>query len=978
MTQLGDARVRDVDVDALDGTVAVAVAPRSADGGEVAAAPSMVRTLAAAALSTAAAAWMTGGIFRSGAGRGLGLLGIALAVALTLLGSRLRRPTALQLLVIPAAVVLGALLVLPSTGGSATIPSLVGDALRGGGILQPPIALDPGWRLVLVVLFAGVCSAATTLALSLERPMLAVALPVPVVAVAALVQPPGGELLSVAGAVVLLAAALAIAYGADLSRASSLGLAFERGRLLRGAALAAVLVVAVSGLGRVGVLFPQSDATRVVPPQPPQPQPPGPDRALFAVHFGGGAVLPLRTGVLDVYDSNSQQWLLPSYDTSRMQSVRPPAALPGAPSGGGVHVEVTIRDFPGHVLPAVPGSNRVGGTSDSLRVDSRTGQIELSDQPAFAGLSYTLDAPSLPAAGQLIAAPAPPSAMRDFLAVPAAPPAIAALLARAPADGFDRMQALRKALFAKVVAAGGGAPAPVPPQRVVEMLNGGRANPFEITAAEAMLARWAGVPARIAFGYQPPASGGTYEVHPHDGAAWLEAWFQGYGWLPILGVPPRAQPTFDHSRASSDASIAPSDKLGLVVYVPVQERTSLAPYEVARWWLVRAIPFAALALLLVLAYPMLLKRLRAARRTRWALRRGPAARIAVAYAEFRDAMGDLAVGDPVLTPLRFLGEIEPDDEHAELAWLVTRALWGDLRRDLRASDADAAETLARSVRRRVLRAQSPLSRALAAMARTSLRRPYSDEVPNLWPQIRVARRGRGVARPRGTMLRRRAAAAATLLLVLVAVSALMPPPGATVPTAAHSTSARDDAVLDALVPPAVGPLLLRRQTSVEGAFRNAGSDALVTAGHVYTVHNGDVIEGSVQVSLLRADLDRASADVVDQLRQRLGSGNFTDMVERIPLDDGACACPGRYTEVSVKDETLRFQQRIWVSVQPDQRVYFWFPPQPRTLEVVVLRAQFPPLTADELVLTMSDREHGAPLVALPVPPIAAELPGAAQ
>jgi len=978
MSLIGDP-VRDVD--AVADTVPVAIAENTEAVTSVATddAPPvpLLRTLTAAALSTAAAAWMTGGIFRGPeAARGLGALGIAVAAVLTVLGMRTRRTTLMQLLVVPAAVVLGALLVLPSTGGSSTIPSLVGDALHAGGILQPPIALDPGWRLVLAVLFAGICSASTTLALSLDRPMLGVALPVPVVAVAALVQPPDAQLLSVGGAVVLLAAALAVAYGADLSRASSLGLAFERGRLLRGAGLVAALLVAVAGLGQVSALFPQPDTTRVIPPQPPQPAPPAPDHALFAVRFGGADTAPLRTGVLDVYDSNSGEWLLPSYDTSRMDTVRAPASLPGGPGGRGVHVEVTIRDFPGHVLPTVPGANHLGGTSDTLRVDPRTGQIELADQPTSAGFDYTLDAPSLPSAQQLGSAPRPPQSMRDFLAIPAPPPGVARLLAAAPANPFNRMQFLRTALFGKVVAAGSGAPAPVPAQRVDEMLSGGKANPYEITAAEAMLARWAGVPSRIAFGYEPQTAGnGTYEVHPRDGGAWLETWFQGYGWLPILGVPPHAQPTFDRSQRNADSGITPTNNLGLLVYVPVQVPTSLALYQQAQWWLLRALPAAAGAALLVLLYPVLLKRLRAARRTRWALRRGPAERLAVAYAEFRDAMRDLAAGDPVLTPLLFLREIEPDDEHAELAWLVTRALWGDLRRDLRPGDADAAELLARSVRRRVVRAQSPLSRMLAAIARTSLREPYSSEVPNLWPRLRISAPRLTAALPRRLLLRRRVAGAGATLLLVAVCTALLPP-GGTTPTAARTVTAQQDATLNALVPPAVGPLALLRQTSVESAYRTAGAQSLLTAGHVYTIHNGDVIEGSVQVSLLRPDLDRSSSDLVDGLRQRLGGGNFVAMTERVPLDDGSCACPGLFTEVAVKDEPLRFHQRIWVSVLADQRIYFWFPPAASTLEIVVLRSEFPALTADELVLTMSDRQHGAPLVAVPVPPIAAELPGA--
>jgi Transglutaminase-like superfamily/TgpA N-terminal domain len=950
------------------------------------------RTLTAAALSTAAAAWMAGGIFRSGAARGVGVVGIAIAVLLTVIGARVRRPTTLQLLTVPLAVVAGALLVLPSTGGSATIPSLVRDALHAGGILQPPVAFDPGWRLLLVVLFAGICSAATSLALSADRPMLGVALPAPVIAIAALVQPQGSELLSVGGSVVLLAAALLAAYGADLSRASSLSLDFERGRVVRAGALALALVVAVAGLGHVGALFPQPERTAVIPPQPPQAQPPGPDRVLFAVRFTGGASLPLRTGVLDVYDTNSHTWLLPPYDTHRLESVRAPSPLPGAPkAGAGVHAEVTIRDLGGHVLPSLPDATRIAGIDQSLLADPRTGELSLADQPAGAGTAYSVDATALPTAQQLTAAPPPSGTARDFLAVPPPPQPIAQLLLTAPANPFNRMQFLRQKLYAKVVAAGGGTPVAVSPQRVAEMLGGAKASPFEIVAAEALLARWSGVPSRIGFGYEPQTAGDAqYEVHPRDGSAWLEVWFQGYGWLPVTGAPPHAQATFDRSQRNTDPTISPSDRLGLLVYVPVRVHTSLQLYEEVQWWLLRILPAVVLIALLALAYPALLKRLRRARRWRWALQRGPAERIAVAYAEFRDAMRDLAVGDPSLTPLLFLAEIDADDEHAELAWLVTRALWGDLRRDLQNDDAEAAELLAHSVRRRVTRAQSMLNRGLGAIARTSLRTPYTAEIPNLWPQPRraVARAaawwpgggGGNGGGPRRLLTRRLAGATAATLLLAVTATVLSRLDGGTQTASAHGTEAArgttatlasstraDDHALDGLVPAAAGTLVMLRETSVEGAFRRPGADALVSSGRVYTIHNGDVIEGSVQVSTLRPDVPRDSPELLSGLEHDLG-GTFVPMRERVPLFDGSCACSGQYRDLLVQDEALRFNQRIEVSVLPDQRIYLWFPPQQHTLMIVVLRSQFPPLSADELVLTLSDQQHGAPLVAVPVPP----------
>src|SRR3546814_6278242 len=51
---------------------------------------------------------------------------------------------------------------------------------------------------------------------------------------------------------------------------------------------------------------------------------------------------------------------------------------------------------------------------------------------------------------------------------------------------------------------------------------------------------------------------------------------------------------------------------------------------------------------------------------------------------------------PILVAL-----VEKDAEHDELAWLVTRTLWGDLARDIRPDDVEAAEIGRASCRERV-------------------------------------------------------------------------------------------------------------------------------------------------------------------------------------------------------------------------------------------------------------------------------------
>jgi hypothetical protein len=95
-----------------------------------------------------------------------------------------------------------------------------------------------------------------------------------------------------------------------------------------------------------------------------------------------------------------------------------------------------------------------------------------------------------------------------------------------------------------------------------------------------------------------------------------------------------------------------------------------------------------------------------------------------------------------------------DSWHDELAWLVTRSTYGDLRSgaDLTDADVEFARSTAGSLRRRVTRAQPPQSRFLAVIGRTSLREPYSTEVPNV--RILRVRGRRPLAAVTGSIRRR--------------------------------------------------------------------------------------------------------------------------------------------------------------------------------------------------------------------------------
>lgn len=698
--------------------------------------------LVAGGLSGMAAAWMAAGIFQGILARPLALVAAAVGAGAIGVGRRARGRRALEYLGLPVVIGIGvvAALTAPNAGGGGLV-HLVEESIRAG-FGQPPVPFDPGWRLLLVV-FCGLLAAfATSVAFATDRPKLAVGVVVPVVFGAALRQPASATVVSAVVSLGLLAAAFAAAYGADLARAGSTSGEFETRRLLKGGAALAVLLVALLVIGQAGLLIPHQSNRVTIPPKRPQAQPLQADHELFRVRAAETTQV-WRLGVLDGYDG--QAFLTPPYDSARLRSVPSNGALGDDLVGPSQHrrptttVTFTLTDVPYGVAPVTANPLKVKAKGHlAIQYDPRTQTLRLPGGRPRPGTTYTVEEAAPPTGADLEAAPPPPAGMRSYLAAPAPPPAIRALLAKAPTDLFDRMQFMRMAYYRHVVAAGGGEPAPVPPARVVQILHGQDASPFEITAGEVLLARWAGVPARMGYGYyggEPTKNPVVLSVHPKDGSTWLEAYFQGYGWVPVIGTPPRARASFSNARKNHDKNVLASNDLALVLYVPVMQTTIQYLFVVVRFYLVRVLPLLILGLLGVLFYPALFKLGRRARRRRWAAGRGPVEQVLTAYAEWRDAAIDFNLGLASLTPIEFLDVLAPDPEHRELAWLVSRLLWGDLRRDPRTDDVLAAREMVASLGRRLRRGQPLLARATALAARTSLRAPFTEDVPNLWPQM---------------------------------------------------------------------------------------------------------------------------------------------------------------------------------------------------------------------------------------------------
>jgi hypothetical protein len=493
---------------------------------------------------------------------------------------------------------------------------------------------------------------------------------------------------------------------------------------------------------------------------------------------------------------------------------------------------------------------------------------------------------------------------------------------------------VRAEYFKRVVASGVGSPVDVSPARVGEMLDGKEASPYEITAGEALLARWAGVPSRMGYGWYAGQRGegadaSTLSVRPKNGATWLEAYFEGSGWVPILGTPQRAKSSL--SSSDTNQAVQPTEELAVITYVPVRSFSVQLLYTVVQYWVVRGLPWIVLTGALAIFYPAGVKAVRRARRKRWAASRGHAERILAAYAELRDYANDLNVGHPTSTPLEWADLTVQDQEHDELAWLVTRGLWGDLSRDLRGEDADAAEDMATSLLRRLRRGQGAAARLAAAASRSSLRDPYTDHVPNHWPRRRPRTRRSRVrfGLPRPSRLRRVPPALPSAVLVLVLLL------GGCVRDVDLDLTG-PSGVPERLVPEELSGLRFNREPDAEKPFTDVGSRSLVDTGRVFTIHEGDVIQGSYQVASLKPGLLPRSEDVEQGILTGLGAGRF---------------------------ELIRIgEERVYALDKPEQRFLLWFSANGRYYDLLVARRSFD--KADDLFVSLLAYQRGDPVAGL--------------
>ncbi|MEY2424693.1 MAG: hypothetical protein QOI61_265 [Actinomycetota bacterium] len=702
---------------------------------EIAPQEPVTRIAIAIAFPVIATAVMTGGVFTGTSPRIYGAVAGLLGIGLAVIANRQRRLTTTLIIVGLGIFAIGALMMVPTgVGNIGSLSSLVKEANTQGDLTRPPVPFIPGWHAVLGWLMAVVGFSAAWIALAFRKPALALVIPVPFAALGGISVPKDQQVASGIVVLVLFVFGLVLlSSNSGLEGDEKPSVAYEVRNAIRSLVVIIPVTIALILASQLDFLFPKPAVNPAEEPQKPKTVPLSKvvDRPLFRVRSDLSG--PWRMGSLDVYDG--KDWRLAAVNDANVRNVPNSGVIDGElPARITAHFQ--ILGLTGAVLPGL--SNTVGLRAKGIvpAFDYRSSNLRLSSGTLERGQEYTVLAAGLPSIKELEAiAEGPPADVLQFTENVGQPPAaVQKLIDRAQSipSLWGKFDFLRNYVLDNVVATGAGVPVAIPPERVNELLTNLEGTPYEIVATQALLARWIGLPSRIAFGFDGGETVGsnTLEVRPRNGATFVEVYFPGFKWVPVIGTPKKAKPSVssDPGQQQTNPNILPSDEVNIQVFLP----TITAPKSVFGKQLLRGfligVPLILLLLAIYSTYPALRKARIRSRRRGSALDMGPRARIALAYAEFRDVATDFGFSYPSDTPLMYLERFIDDDEHIELAWLVTRVLWGDLQDDASLQLAVAAEELSRSLRRRIGSAQPATVRFVASVSRLSLRNPFAPDL----------------------------------------------------------------------------------------------------------------------------------------------------------------------------------------------------------------------------------------------------------
>ncbi|HSO95303.1 MAG TPA: transglutaminase domain-containing protein, partial [Acidimicrobiia bacterium] len=421
-----------------------------------------------------------------------------------------------------------------------------------------------------------------------------------------------------------------------------------------------------------------------------------------------------RQTTLDTYsDANGGSWVLNAEGNNAVG-----AGLSGPVPAQTLHQTYAVGPLGERWMPAA--FEPVAVNQSGVLV-VRSSSTLVTSRSSIDGLRYTVESrlPDLaPNAAQRAATAAPvPASLRPYLGVPAGVTADVRAaeqqVVRGTTNPYDRAAALRDFFrggaftYDQNVQLGDDAGA------MSRFLQSRRGFCVQFAATYAVMARLAGIPARLAVGFTPgtPDAHGVYHVTNYEAHAWPEVWLAGIGWtnqfeptpagsapgasnlpqdMASAGAPPaRAAPVPTTTPATTPAAPGGSNGTGSGTGSPsapsgrgaTVTRPSSGGGNSTLGGVLFLVALAATGIGVVAALALVRKRRRRRQRRAGS---DPAALINGAWAEVLDELRDAGVGWPVsLTPLELAaglrGRLDPTipPPFSSLAHRYTAARYGD-------------------------------------------------------------------------------------------------------------------------------------------------------------------------------------------------------------------------------------------------------------------------------------------------------------
>ena len=210
-----------------------------------------------------------------------------------------------------------------------------------------------------------------------------------------------------------------------------------------------------------------------------------------------------------------------------------------------VRFDIDVEQLDSKWLPLPYPTGKVTGIGDSWVYERNTFNVyPLKGNQSIKGKSYTAFARAVePTAAQLRSAPQPIGLDSRFTNLPKDMPAIIGAEARRVTAGkktaYDKAVALQDWLRGSQFVYNTKAPNGTGFDNIAQFLRTHEGFCVHFASTMAVMARYLGIPARVAVGYTAgtPDSTGQYNISSNDAHSWPELYFQGAGWMAFEPTP---------------------------------------------------------------------------------------------------------------------------------------------------------------------------------------------------------------------------------------------------------------------------------------------------------------------------------------------------------------------------------------------------------------------------------------------------------